>query len=110
MNRNMVNITEYFCKYGFEDGDNAALSSFARQIRPEVLRRLDREFERRGLPYRTVGFDVGWTSHNWVRASLYIPGKEDWHCDLDHQASPAEFQAVVAVVQASMEKSRSRSR
>ena len=63
-------VKEYFSRMGFKDGNNAKLGSVAGKMLPIVERRLNEEFQRRGLPYRAESEDVS-TMHNPVRMSLY---------------------------------------
>ena len=62
-------VFDFFSKYGFGDGDNRALVKEARKCRTEVLKRLNEEFEGRGLPYR-VHAEYYTTVHNTVRAVM----------------------------------------
>ena len=76
-----MNIRDYFCKYGFEDGDNARLLRKADKLRGFILKLINAEFEAHDLPYRAIPVDVS-TGHNPIRAIIrWKEDGKDWEWD-----------------------------
>jgi hypothetical protein len=79
----MLSIHDFFKKHGLEDGDNAKLLKQARWMRPKIAELLNKEFQRRSLPYVAVEIDYG-TARSPVRVELWWQEegrKKEWDMD-----------------------------
>ena len=79
---------QYFCKYGFKDGNNEKLSEVAEYMRPIICWLLNKEFREQKLSYKAIECSVT-SAHNEVRMIIvWEKGGKQYEWDVTYGGNP----------------------